>query len=322
MRYGLIIIILTFIIYWIYQNSFSFFLSRPYAETMNNNAPIKFFVINLDKAKDRLKAINKLAKTNKMYFSRFPAVNGNDVLFRDMKNDFIFLGSDISDNIRNFTFGRKYEVYCNGNLEKNSDYIYDLENKTDGQYYQLSSGEIGLLCTNIKLLEKIYKSEEEYIAVILEDDAKMLPNFKEEFSKIRNSFPKRWDIIFLDFYLQEQVIESLYFKKLREWNKHFILLPPREIWGTHAFVVNKESARFLHEQIIKYYNHLPLDMLFSELLLERKINAFVVKDKLVEVNTEFQSDIEKMGRPDRYKTRKFDFRKFKFVNEYRISPSK
>lgn len=141
---------------------------------------------------------------------------------------------------------------------------------------ELTKGEIGCYLSHIHALKKAYISSLETSKVlILEDDAKLKINSKDEFMKEINILismvPSDWEIIFLghNYYESEgDIIENDTGYKLKQ---------VKLVHGLHGYIVNSKKLKM--EKINSLYPiEEPIDI-----SLPKKFKSYVVEPKLIEL---------------------------------------
>ena len=151
MRYTIINILLVLIIFKLYV--------RYKIDNFSDSYSIdKFYVINLDISKDRLKYIRNQCNNSNVNMERWPAVNG-----------------------------KKLNLH---NLRKN--------NLLDDRKRKLLRGAIGCSLSHIKLWKHVNTNKNVIKNfIVLEDDCIIPKNFYEKINTYMEQVPKNWDIIYL-----------------------------------------------------------------------------------------------------------------------------
>lgn len=192
---------------------------------------MKFFIINLERVKDRKAYIEELCKGLKLDFEIIWAVDG----------------ASLSE----------------AEIQKVSDESLSLKKLKRA----LNKGEIGCALSHKKCLEKMLELDLNE-AVILEDDAffdeKLL-----EFLKLKNHFPKELELLLLGHYKQVYPddgfrIESPFSKRfdLKLDENHHLKRLVGGGNGTHAYYITQKGARKMNqalEKIILPYDHYTSD---------------------------------------------------------------
>lgn len=187
------------------------------------NEPFDVYVINLDRAKDRLEHFKKTYKASdlgrKVGFIRFNAVNGNNL---DMK-------SILSPK----AFIELQEAERNGYRTK---------------HYQITRGAVGCYMSHINLYKQIMETDKEY-ALIFEDDAILDKKFLEKASA--HEFPEDWDMLLFGYYCLKCNKSEGYVKVRRFYGLHGYAIHKRGIEKvlrySRTFPVEKQVDAVLAE---------------------------------------------------------------------------
>lgn len=138
---------------------------------------MKYNVINLEYAKDRLENIKKYFENNKLNFDVFKAVDGIQLSLNE----------------------KFFHPYF---LSRNS--LYVLQNY---------KGSIACSLSHILLWEKIIKSNTDDIHIILEDDVKFDNLFEHKITFFLNKIPDDWDVLYLGRkYLTGKIVNKYFVK--------------------------------------------------------------------------------------------------------------
>ena len=144
---------------------------------------MKYHVINLEYATDRLENINQYFENNKLEYDVFKAVDGVNLLLNE----------------------KYFHPYF---LNRNS--LYLLQNY---------KGSIACSLSHAKLWENIIKSNMDDIHIILEDDVKFDILFEQRINFFISKLPNDWDVLYLGRkYLTGKVVNK-YFVKGMKTNK-------------------------------------------------------------------------------------------------------
>ena len=211
-------------------------------------------------------------------------------------------------------FQKKQFKKENINFER-IDAVYgkDLSNserfKHSGSYFNYITNTpsiIGVFLSHLKIYKKIIKEDFPY-ALIMEDDIKLLKNFKKNLNNLLNNLPKKYDIIHCgcDGFSCEMN------KKLNKINNKLndkynnLIKPNTLIVGGWCYLISNETA---HKMVERYENNISghLDLLFNidpnlDLLLMKKPlvkhynNLFntnqIRKNDNITINSEFDINI-------------------------------
>jgi glycosyl transferase, family 25 len=130
---------------------------KKYKENFSNKFLNHIYVINLDKSKDRMENIKRIARESNLNIERFPAIYGKNL---------------------NYDFLRKNDYLSNKKIIK-------------------FNGSLGCYMSHCLLWEKIYKENKYENVLILEDDCIIDKNFNQQMDKLSAYIPKDFDYIML-----------------------------------------------------------------------------------------------------------------------------
>lgn len=118
-------------------------------------------------------------------------------------------------------------------------------------HHDLTEGAVGCFLSHIRVYEKFLKeTEDEYILVLEEDTILELQyNFENE----KRTFPKHFDMIFLNYFLRGRCRHNQHFYVLRE-KGHF--------WMTNAYIISREGAR----KVLQHFEHNLIQIQFDSYL--------------------------------------------------------
>ena len=185
--------------------------------------------------------------------------------------------------------------------------------KHSGSYFNYITNTpsiIGVFLSHLKIYKKIIKEDLPY-ALIMEDDVKLLKNFKKNLNNLLNNLPKKYDIIHCgcdgfscEMNKKLNKINNKINNKLND--KHNNLIKPNTlIVGGWCYLISNETA---HKMVERYENNISghLDLLFNidpnlDLLLMKKPlvkhynNLFntnqIRKNDNITINSEFDINI-------------------------------
>lgn len=237
-----IILLLLFIMYIVY-----YYYKNNNLNELFNNFETKFEVVHMTGNEDRLKNIRVQEEVAGIDIQLFEAVNGSKLNIDDLK--------------------KQGKVIYNWNTHR-----YNTAPNPEAKQ-KILNGEIGCYMSHMNLLKKIYESEYDGWTIIFEDDLLLDKNFKEELNKILQNLNEDIDIIYLGSLNQDDCKNGVY---------KDTLCYPVEPWGTQAYMVNKRSAKKIHE-LIQFIDK-EIDIKYKELMNEKKINGLVVVPTLVRQN--------------------------------------
>ncbi len=259
-----------------------------------NNPVEKIYVINLDKSKDRLEKISKDLETQGLKFERFPAILGLDLKFKG-QNGKIFTGKDLKSKKVEFRIGEKYKVFC-PHITINYQYKPNL---AKGKI-PMSAGEFGIYCSHLEIMLDVVKNAHKSV-LVFEDDTSIPNNLSQKLQEIAKEMPnyKKYDLIFLGYATSAtKWFEKMFkFKKI-PFNNSLIKVTDYDVsaGGTHAIIYSYSgAARMLSN--LKPHAGIDLDI-FREVNQNTKLKTFIVRDFNILQNSQFESEIKKMGRVD------------------------
>lgn len=270
----------------------------------DNNAPVHFYVINLDRQPERFTKFELQANKYGINIERISATDGYTIIFADEKTHQVFSGADVKSGSKSFEAGHKYDVYCTSEsyeLKEKPEFVY---NAFEYLPRALTIGEVGLDCSYRLLWKKIADAEDEQIAVIFEDDAILLEGFDQNFPQFIKALPAKWDIAYLDANVEPLRTHLLYSMR---WRLHLPLLivnnyftkihNETNVEGTYAYVVNKESAHKLIDAHSRDTS-VPIDYTLARAIRKRELGAYIAKDKIASHDDSVESEISNMGRKE------------------------
>jgi len=210
--------------------------------------PKKGYVINLEKNKDRYSTF--MSKYN--------------------KSDFY---GNIS--IEKFNAINGKEINVEPYLSK--DALVELKEVENMNYrtkhYQLTRGAIGCFLSHVAIMRKLIDDVENDAYIVFEDDVDFYTNAKYLMEKGMEKAPKNWH--FLGFgYIR--LVE-------KEDMGSYVL--PNAFWGMQCYIVNKEGAKLILDEIEKTKIDGQIDSYLSVMVQQGKLNLYVYKQKLISTNS-------------------------------------
>jgi len=239
---------------------------------------IKTFVINLDRSPARYNNLVPNLKKNHLQYERFSAVDGYKIKIKDNKTGEIFLGSDLK--VKKLSSDVNYTVSC---PSFEGDYL-PLKQKKE----HLSAGEFGCYCSHMEIWNKVSTNDVKY-ALVLEDDALLLPRFEDKLDEIISKLPADWDVIFLHLIINPSKTLAIKHNK----NLQKIKASVSGFWCTTAYLINTKGAQKLFN--FATINSCPIDISMSKAVNMNKIKAYKSVDDIV-VPSGDESVIAEMGR--------------------------
>lgn len=149
---------------------------------------------------------------------------------------------------------------------------------------QLKPGQIGCYLSHIILWTKMLTSEWEHLLVI-EDDAKLTTDFKQQVAHYFNEVPTDYDLFFVGG------CGKVYNRK--RVSKHVAI--PYNIACTHGYIVSRKGCEKMLTYSSSHPRKRPIDLVMSELIKVRAINAYVAEPFLCFQGEEHGSDIDTDG---------------------------
>jgi len=240
---------------------------------------IQTFVINLDRSPKRYAQLAPQLEKNHLNYERFSAVDGYKLKIKNPQTGEGFLASDIAN--KEMSNKIHYTVSC---PSFDSSYLPKKDKKS-----HLSAGELGCYCSHMEIWKRVISSNIKY-ALVLEDDALLLPNFEAKFDKIIHNLPVNWDVVFLHLGVVPSktlfIKHNKYLHKIKRKGRHF--------WHTTGYLINVDATRKLFDYAQTY--SVPIDIAISHAVDAKKINVYKAFENIIIPNEEDESIITQMGR--------------------------
>lgn len=290
-----------------------------YANTeysFNSKVPPRYYIINLDRSKGRLANAKKQFATYNISLERISAVDGYKTVLIDTTTNETITGKKIKSGKDILKRNHIYNVYCKPSFsfkEIQPDFRYKIYKHAPhyfptphthylADYFSkhiktLTAGEIGCACSHRLIWRKVAASPNIQIAVIFEDDIKPYDNFDKNLEKIFNTLPPLWDIIYIDA-IRHHTFLNKWMLTFKTANKNLLKISPwKNTTGTHAYIINRKSAQKLLE-LYKFEENsdLPVDEFLSKMIRNKKISAYISKEKIADTINNIPSEILFMGR--------------------------
>lgn len=237
------------------------------------------YVINLDRRPDRYSKVHALLNKYGIRHTRFSAVDGYKLTFKDLERADPWRNSGIL-------------VFYPGIPEA----AFKCHNISFRRSGPLTPGELGCTYSHRAIWKDIVKKGYK-LTIIFEDDIVGIGDLGEGLSKIFKNWPPKADLVFIDF---------LYFSSSKrrfiearnglspKFNGMFVdVIPRANIWGTHAYAVTLKGAQELLK--ITDISSVPLDVALDSAISGHKIKAYMNVKRIIKNQWE-DSDIAKMGR--------------------------
>ena len=123
-------------------------------------------------------------------FQRYEAVNGRNILIRNLSNDKEFTGAMLILGKMKIKKGNTYQITCNPVDENIVQFKY--------KGYSLNAGELGLYCSNYMIWTEMVQNKIP-LAIVFEDDFKfMVSNFSAKLDLFMQALPDNFDLGWLN----------------------------------------------------------------------------------------------------------------------------
>lgn len=209
--------------------------------------PYDVYVINLDKATDRLGHFKKQVASSDLVshsFIRFPAINGATL--------------DIPSMVSSKALWEISQAERTG---------FRL------RHYQLSRGAVGCYASHMRLWESILKTDKE-VALVFEDDAQIYPTLNSYLTT--TAFPEDFDIILLGF---------VCFKCHKdEGTGGFIRV--KRFFGLHGYLISTRGIRKILNSSRITPIRKQIDSMLSDMASAGELTVYATPRKYVEQNNE------------------------------------
>lgn len=144
-------------------------------------------------------------------------------------------------------------------------------------HYELTRGAVGCYLSHLNIWKKIAESDKKF-GLIFEDDVMIATDFLERMLIGLQNVPTDWDIYTCGIMCIKCDIKSNYIKVDR-------------FWGLHGYIVRKESASIIYNELNKLINK-QVDADLSLLIKYGKIKVYSINPIIVAQNGKFGSDIQ------------------------------
>jgi glycosyl transferase family 25 len=150
-------------------------------------------------------------------------------------------------------------------------------------HYELSIGAVGCYLSHLHIYKKIIESDKKY-GLIFEDDVSFDPNFLSKLSTGLTMIPDDWDLLMCGIFCLDCETFPNYLKV-------------GKFWGAHAYVIKKESARKLYNELNKLISR-QIDGDIEFLIKTNKINVYAIHPEIATQDGRFGTDIQLAVTPD------------------------
>lgn len=253
-------------------------LCEAYSDTVENLYD-KIYVISLDRTPKRYAYVkNQLDKLN-LKHERFPAVDGKLITVTDTEENLTIPWE--ATYRRGYRYGAILKI-SQKQQYKDAEFLYKHDR------YTPNLGEFGCAMSHRAVWTNVIKHNYKRV-IIFEDDVTLEDDFLQKLARIMNNLPDDFDVFFLDItFIPPQ--DETYFTPPCFWLSRFLntsslyyakIKPNVNVCGTHAYIINSNSAKKLLEKT-KFMN-IPIDnsIIFSGLKL------YVSKIKLLSGTEEY-----------------------------------
>jgi len=144
-------------------------------------------------------------------------------------------------------------------------------------HYELSRGAVGCYLSHLDIWKKISESDKEY-GIIFEDDVMIATDFYSRLQDGLRKVPDDWDMYMCGIMCLKCNIKDDYIKVYR-------------FWGTHGYLLKKETAKKLYNYLNKLISK-QIDADLSLLIKSNKIIIYSINPIIVAQGGYFGSDIQ------------------------------
>lgn len=230
-------------------------LLEQFAEE-DEKLPIKAYVINLDKNKERWNVLREAYLENpisQIPLERFSAVVGKEVDLQPWLSPEAIRELQVTEALGYRT-----------------------------RHYQLTRGAVGCFLSHYTLAKKLIEDPQYTMYLILEDDAGISKDSYEEMKKVLRKAPKDWDYLFLGHHrLLGQPFEIPLFTKITGF------------WGMFGYLLHKRGAEKFVAAVESHKIDAQVDAYMSWLSQEGLMNMYATaKNIIFDNNTKNLSDIQ------------------------------
>lgn len=193
--------------------------------------------------------------------------------------------------------------------------IYDQKKAKKLRKRDLVVGELGCSLSHLGIYKKMIAEGIER-AIILEDDAVLEDGFLQVINEIE-SFPNDWELVLLG-YGNPKYDCKIKKTNINNLSGYYLYQSIAKISCTHGYIINQNGAKKILNENQKIYN--PIDHFTGDY---KTVNFYAIYPKIVNVNSDFLSDIgterykKKYFLKDRLKNRSKVIQFFSSVNQRR-----
>jgi glycosyl transferase family 25 len=150
-------------------------------------------------------------------------------------------------------------------------------------HYELSIGAVGCYLSHLHIYKKIMNSDKQY-GLIFEDDVSFDSDFLSKLTHALTVIPDDWDLLMCGIF-------CLDCETLQHYSK------VRKFWGAHAYVIKKESARKLYNELNKLISR-QIDGDMEYLNKTNKIKIYALNPVIAIQEGQFGTDIQLSVTPE------------------------
>lgn len=150
-------------------------------------------------------------------------------------------------------------------------------------HYELSIGAVGCYLSHLYIYKKIMDSDKQY-GLIFEDDVSFESDFLSKLTYGLTMVPDDWDLLMCGIFCLDCETFPNYSKV-------------RKFWGAHAYLIKKESARKLYNELNKLISR-QIDGDMEYLNKTNKIKIYAMNPVIANQEGQFGTDIQLAVTPD------------------------
>jgi GR25 family glycosyltransferase involved in LPS biosynthesis len=232
-----------------------FILTNTYSKFNNTelftDADFNVYVINLKKNTERLDSF--MNEYNKSDLKNMPLIVYPAVVGKEL-------------DLINYVTPAAYKQILTTEVLKNRRF-----------HYELTRGAVGCYLSHLNIWKNIAESDKKF-GLIFEDDVMIATDFYARLQVGLSHVPNDWDIYTCGIMCLKCDIKSNYISVNR-------------FWGLHGYIVRKESATIIYNELNKLINK-QIDAELSLLIKYGKIKIYGINPIIVAQNGNFGSDIQ------------------------------
>ena len=189
----------------------------------------------------------------------------------------------INLNRRKNTYNHMLKIAQENELIFNRFPAIDGTNLDDNIIIQKTKGRTGCFMSHYALWNILLNSYDKNMILILEDDIKLCDNFKEKIQAVIDEMDQLKDVdcLMLGY-------NPYGYDKNIDITKH-VQKTKNSFFGLQSYIVTNSGAQKLTKLCKVEQTAKPLDVLISELNQDNKLNVYNTKEKLIQLDGQFQS---------------------------------